>query len=72
MQIRRDGAQPIDQFVFEDSDGKLYLIYGGWRHCNIVKLRDDLTGVELMEDWTLFKEMTPKGYVEGPFMFIRN
>ena len=67
-----NAAQPIDQFVFEDSDGRLYLIYGGWRHCNIVKLKDDLTGIELMEDGTLFKEITPKNYVEGPFMFIRN
>jgi beta-xylosidase len=65
-----NGAQPIDQFVFEDSDGKLYLIYGGWRHCNIVKLRDDLTGIEPMEDGVLFHEITPEGYVEGPFMFI--
>jgi beta-xylosidase len=67
-----NGAQPIDQFVFEDSDGKLYLIYGGWRHCNIVKLRDDLTGIEPTEDGILFHEITPQGYVEGPFMFIRN
>jgi len=67
-----NGAQPIDQFVFEDSDGRLYLIYGGWRHCNIVRLKDDLTGVEPLEDGTLFREITPEGYVEGPFMFIRN
>ena len=25
-----------------------------------------------MEDGVLFKEITPQGYVEGPFMFIRN
>ena len=67
-----NGAQPIDQFVFEDSDGQVYLIYGGWRHCNIVKLRDDLKEVEPMADGTLFREITPEGYVEGPFMFIRN
>ena len=67
-----NGAQPIDQFVFEDSDGQMYLIYGGWRHCNIVKLRHDLTGIEPTEDGTLFREITPEGYVEGPFMFIRN
>ena len=67
-----NGAQPIDQFVFEDSDGRLYLIYGGWRHCNIVRLKYDLTGVEPLEDGTLFREITPEGYVEGPFMFIRN
>ena len=67
-----NGAQPIDQFVFEDSDGKVYLIYGGWRHCNIVKLSDDMKAVEPMADGTLFREITPEGYVEGPFMFRRN
>ena len=39
-----NGAQPIDQFVFKDKDGQHYLIYGGWRHCNIAKLNDDFTG----------------------------
>jgi beta-xylosidase len=67
-----NGAQPIDQFVFKDSDGQHYLIYGGWRHCNIGKLNDDFTGFIPFADGTLFKEITPKGYVEGPFMFIRN
>jgi beta-xylosidase len=66
-----NGAQPIDQFAFRDSDGKYYLIYGGWRHCNIVKLKDDFTGLE-PTDGSLFHEITPQGYVEGPFMFIRN
>ncbi len=33
-----NGAQPIDPFVFSDADGTYYLIYGGWRHCNIAKL----------------------------------
>lgn len=66
-----NGAQPIDQFVFKDKDGAHYLIYGGWRHCNIAKLNDDFTGFIPQEDGTIFKEITPKGYVEGPFMFIR-
>ena len=67
-----NGAQPIDQFVFKDKDGQYYIIYGGWRHCNIAKLKDDFTGLEPYADGTTFKEITPKGYVEGPFMFIRN
>jgi beta-xylosidase len=67
-----NGAQPIDQFTFRDADGKYYLIYGGWRHCNIVKLKDDFTGIEPQPDGSLFREITPEGYVEGPFMFIRN
>jgi beta-xylosidase len=67
-----NGAQPIDQLVFEDKDGQYYIIYGGWRHCNIAKLKSDFTGLETYADGTTFREITPKGYVEGPFMFIRN
>lgn len=65
------GAQPIDQFVFKNADGTHYLIYGGWRHCNIARLNDEFTGFVPFDDGTTFKEITPKGYVEGPFMFIR-
>lgn len=67
-----NGAQPIDQFAFKDADGQYYLIYGGWRHCNIGKLNENFTGFIPFADGSLFKEITPKGYVEGPFMFIRN
>jgi beta-xylosidase len=67
-----NGAQPIDQFVFKDKDGQYYMIYGGWRHCNIAKLKHDFTGFVPFEDGTTFKEITPKGYVEGPFMFMKN
>ncbi len=67
-----NGAQPIDQYVFRDKDGKHYLIYGGWRHCNIAQLNDDFTGFVPFEDGTTFKEITPENYVEGPLMFIRN
>jgi len=67
-----NGAQPIDQFVFKDKDGQYYIIYGGWQHCNIARLKNDFTGIEPFSDGTLFKEITPKGYVEGPMMFMRN
>jgi beta-xylosidase len=66
-----NGAQPIDQFAFKVADGTHYLIYGGHRHCNIARLNDDFTGFVPFEDGTTFKEITPQGYVEGPFMFIR-
>ncbi len=66
-----NGAQPIDQYVFQDVDGQYYMIYGGWRHCNIVKLKDDFTGFEPFDDGTIFKEITPDQYVEGPIMFIK-
>ncbi|OXA90056.1 glycoside hydrolase family 43 protein [Flavobacterium hercynium] len=67
-----NGAQPIDQFVFRDKDGQHYLFYGGWKHCNVAKLKADFTGFVPFEDKTVFKEVTPENYVEGPFMFIRN
>lgn len=65
-------AQPIDQFVFHDKDGQYYMIYGGWGRCNITRLNKDFTGFIPFEDGNVFKEITPKGYVEGPIMFIRN
>lgn len=67
-----NGAQPIDQFVYRDEDGQHYLYYGGWKHCNIVRLNDDFTGFLPFEDGSTFKEITPENYVEGPFMFKRN
>jgi beta-xylosidase len=67
-----NGAQPIDQFVFKDKDGQYYMIYGGWRHCNIARLRADFRGFEPFADGVTFKEITPEGYVEGPFMFLRD
>lgn len=66
-----NGAQPIDQYVFQDTDGQYYMIYGGWRHCNIVRLSDDFTEILPYEDGTIFKEITPEQYVEGPIMFIK-
>ncbi len=67
-----NGAQPIDPFIFKDADEKYYIIYGGWQHCNMARLNDEFTGIIPFADGTLFKEITPEGYVEGPFMFIRN
>jgi beta-xylosidase len=67
-----NGAQPIDQFVFQDDDGTYYMYYGGWRYCNIAKLNNDFTGFIPFDDGKQFKEITPDGYVEGPFMFKRN
>jgi beta-xylosidase len=66
-----NGAQPIDQFVFRDTDSTYYMFYGGWRHCNVGVLNDTFTGFVPWADGTLFKEITPEGYVEGPFMFLR-
>jgi beta-xylosidase len=67
-----NNAQPIDQFVFKDNDGQYYIIYGGWGRCNVGKLKDDFTDLVPFPDSMPVKEITPKGYVEGPTMFIRN
>ena len=67
-----NGAQPIDQFVFKDANGQYFLLYGGWRHCNIAQLNNDFTGFVPFSDGAIFKEITPEGYVEGPILFIRN
>lgn len=65
-------AQPIDQFVFRDDDGQYYMYYGGWRHCNVVKLEDDLLRLKPFENGQYYREVTPENYVEGPFMLKRN
>jgi len=65
-------AQPIDQFIFHDTDGTFYLYYGGWKHCNVVKMNQDLLSVASFPDGQIYKEITPKNYVEGPFVFKRN
>ncbi|TDO20226.1 glycoside hydrolase family 43 protein [Pedobacter duraquae] len=67
-----NGAQPIDQYIFNDKDGQYYLYYGGWKHCNVVKLSDDFKSVVPFPDGSTYKEITPENYVEGPFMFMRN
>ncbi|MBK1881898.1 glycoside hydrolase family 43 protein [Luteolibacter pohnpeiensis] len=68
-----NGAQPIDAFVYHDDDGSYYLFYGGHSHCNIAKLKDDFSGFQLMTGRrSLFVEITPTDYVEGPFVFKRN
>jgi beta-xylosidase len=67
-----NGAQPIDQSVFRDPKGQYYMVYGGWRHCNLARLKDDFRGFAPFEDGTTFKEITPEGYVEGPMILARN
>jgi beta-xylosidase len=67
-----NGAQPIDPMVFKDDDGQAYMVYGGWKHANVVKLAPDLLGVVPFPDGTTYKDITPDpDYVEGPFMAKR-
>ncbi len=63
-----NGAQPIDQFVFRDDDGQHYLYYGGWEHCNVVRLGGGLTSIESFPHRSTYKEITPPRYVLGPVM----
>jgi len=67
----QNGAQPIDQNVFIDDNGQAYLYYGGWGHCNVVKLNSDMISLGTHADGTVYKEITPSGYVEGVLMFKR-
>lgn len=67
-----NGAQPIDQFVLKDSDGAWYIVYGGWRHCNIARLKEDFSGFVPFADGVTFKEITPSGYVEGAYMLPKD
>lgn len=67
-----NGAQPIDQMVFKDDDGQVYMYYGGWKHANVVKLAPDLLSVVPFPDGSTYKEITPDPqYVEGSFMVKR-
>lgn len=65
-------AQPINQFIFKYTDGNYY-IYGGWKHCNIGRLKDDFTALVPFDDGDIVKEITPtpERYVEAPVIFIR-
>lgn len=68
-----NGAQPIDQHVFQDPrSGDWYMYYGGWKHCNVVRLSSDFKKLLPFEDGSLYKEVTPENYVEGPFMLYRD
>ncbi|MGM0376382.1 MAG: glycoside hydrolase family 43 protein [Bacteroidota bacterium] len=67
-----NGAQPIDQFIFKENEDTYYMFYGGWGHCNVVQLNDDFTGLEPLPNGNMYKEVTPEGYVEGPFMFKKD
>lgn len=66
-----NGAQPIDPHVFLDDDGTVYLYYGGWGHCNVVKLNKNMVSLDQFEDGSTYKEITPDQYVEGPCMLKR-
>lgn len=59
-------AQPIDAHLFKDDDDTVYLLYGGWGHCNIGILNDNMDGFITLDNGEFFKEITPENYVEAP------
>lgn len=67
-----NSAQPIDAHLFKDDDGTVYLCYGGWHHCNVAVMNDEMSGFLPFRDGSLFKEITPENYTEGPCMLKRN
>lgn len=58
------GAQPIDAHLFKDDDGTVYLYYGGWKHCNLAVMNDEMTGIVPGS----LRGITPDGYFEAPCM----
>lgn len=69
-----NGAQPIDAHLFQDDDGTVWLYYGGWKHCNVCRMKNDMTGIDTLEDGSneIIREITPKDYVEAPCMLKHN
>lgn len=65
------GAQPIDAHLFKDDDGTVYLYFGGWGHCVLARMNDEMDGLAPLENGEFFLEVTPEGYVEGPCMLKR-
>jgi beta-xylosidase len=57
------GAEPIDAQVFIDDDERVWLYFGGWSHAVVVELESDMVSLK-----GEYLEITPKGYVEGPWM----
>ncbi|QUL58425.1 glycoside hydrolase family 43 protein [Paenibacillus tritici] len=66
------GAQPIDAHLFKDDDGAIYLYYGGWGHCNVARMNEEMTGLVPLPDGQVIRSVTPPGYVEGPCMIKKD
>jgi beta-xylosidase len=65
-------AQPIDAHLFKDDDGTVYLYYGGWGHCNLCRMNEEMTDLAPLPDGNLHREITPPDYVEGPCMLKKD
>lgn len=67
-----NGAQPIDAHFFKDEDGTVYLFWGGWKHCNLGIMSEDMRSLVPFADGSICREITPPDYVEGPCMFKKD
>ncbi len=65
-------AQPIDAHLFKDDDNSIYLYYGGWKHCNLLKMNDAMDGFLPLSSGEQCKEITPPKYVEAPCMIKKD
>ncbi len=62
----------IDQDLFMDEDGQVYMYYGGGGTCFAVKLSDGMDSLVPFEDGETYKKMdTLTDYMEAPFMIKR-
>jgi beta-xylosidase len=67
-----NGADPMDQQVFFDDDGKIYLIWGGSR-VNLAPLNEDMHTIENFEDGSGPVDISPdEGFGEGSYMLKRD
>ncbi|KAL6229982.1 hypothetical protein BDW75DRAFT_234766 [Aspergillus navahoensis] len=64
------GAEAIDAQLFQDDadgDNRIWLYFGGWSHAIVVEMNEDMVSLK-----GEYLEITPEGYVEGPWMLKRN
>ena len=66
-----NNAQPIDAHFYKDDDGTIYLLYGGWGHMMVCVMNETMDGFMPVPEPCfdgIAKEITPKDYVEAPYV----
>jgi len=66
-----NNAQPIDAHFFKDDDDTIYLFYGGWGHLMVCVMNETMDGFKAVPEPCcdgIAKEITPKDYVEAPYV----
>ncbi len=69
----KDKPTLIDANLFQDSDGQVYLYYGGNKNLGVCLMNDEMNGIKAFPDGDMYKIITDglSEYVEGPFMTKR-